>query len=701
MPDTGIIFRYYVLYKIPGPMGGLEASLANGTTAYGWNQELNCVFPACWYILHLPRMGFDVIQMDIELALRSHDEPHNINLVAYPADGILPKDRMYNIIQNPTLLICPDDLYDTIATNPCVPRPALGICRISELSTDLLHTHWNQLAELMQNNSFMQEHLPDAGKCVIDPTFPLTSCRERKIIPLIPLAHQLGLSRDVVENIEDLNVSNHANKYVLSMRQLILKGYQRLAEEEPGFREENEKELVENQNFNGTPLIITLPGTLRQSSGSKKYKASQILESDAEAINIMGYHRSSAKNALYISSKSVTNAMLSDLKRLEDHCVGKIDNKYIWKTLRDFGKHINTLFQENGINPLKTVSQITVFSDFPIGLAILPECTAPLCCIKPIVYRPLTPLEQSFRFEIRKFPQAYMGKKVPLKIAVAECVSKTDSIRKQCDFFTEQLCDLVDDESTVSLVVEDISSIREMKSFLVRHQDAQILVVSAHGTYDDQNNRTALVIGNQMWADDDLNISVPPLVLLSACRVMPRGFGTATVGDMFLRKGALAVLGTLVPVNAMKSSLLYVRLFTDIFSVRNGWSPFRTLDEIWSHIVASNAVHEILSASDKLEHWANTPNGAYSPLVKFKACCSAKHLRRTHIYDDTAEFLGELARQDADDGDKWSSLLDSVYRSTGCFPESAFYQLIGMPENIFFRNETVSRAIDDSVGDTA
>lgn len=686
------MFHYSVLYKTVQSESVPKVSSGTGMTAYGWNQNLDCVFPAVWYILHLPRIEFDVVHMDIELALHSHDEPHDIRLIAYPAAKFHEKLYMYGLINSSTLLICPDDLYNTVMMDPCISHPPLGICRISDLSTELLHDHWRQLAALTQKEPFMRRNMPDAGECVIDLKFPLTSRTERSVIPLIPFANQLNLSRDVTENQKELTVSNHANRYVLYMRNIILQGYQRLAREEPGFREEMEKDVLENQNFNGTPLVITLPGMLQQQSAGKKYRTLKLSENEAEAIALMGFHRASAKNALYISADSVTKGMLTDLMRLETHCAqDKIDNKYVWRVLKEFGTRLNELFKEKGIDVLKDVSQITVFSDFPIGLAVLPGCTAPLCCIKPIIYRPLGPLTNAFRFELPKTPQTYIGKGAPFKIVVAECIEKADRIRSWCDILTKQLRELIQEESDIELVVEDIASVHAMERLLIRHCDTQILVISAHGTYDDETNSAGLVIGNQKWMADDLHVPAPPVVLLSACRVMPRGFGSASVGDMFLKAGAVAVLGTLIPVNVMRSSVLIVRLFTDILEVRNGWSPFRTLDEIWTHIVASNAVHEIVVSSERLEKWANTEKGGCSPLMKFKSLCTSERLRRTHVYDDTEKLLRELARQD---GEKQEHLLDSVIRSPGYFPESIFYQLIGRPENIFFRNSTMLKYME-------
>lgn len=51
---------------------------------------------------------------------------------------------------------------------------------------------------------------------------------------------------------------------------------------------------------------------------------------------------------------------------------------------------------------LKRAKDITIFSDFPIGLAILENDEVPLQCYKNISYRPLTPLTRQLQLELLK-----------------------------------------------------------------------------------------------------------------------------------------------------------------------------------------------------------------------------------------------------------------------------------------------------------
>ncbi len=687
-----IIFNYYALFPINQFEQNYKpiiqaCSYDSIPTTHLWDDELNVVIPALWYILHLPRMGFDVFENDIELVLHSHDEPHNIIVCPFVRNNPVFQKEINRILVNATLIVCPDDIYQDVLCCSDITKPLLGIYKISDLNTELVHEHWKQLS------LYARKIEPEIDTCIIDSEFRLTFSDERKILPLVPLANQLGYTKQLVEEIEKLNYGSNHNMYAIAMRQRIIDCYRNLIKEEPDVKTRTEKIIIENPNFNGIPLVITLPGIM--SSQVKRFnRVKNLPQNEREIIDILGCHRALAKNALWLSLDTISQEMFTELSALEEHCKDskKINNLFVWRTLRRIGKLLNNRLRASKIDIINHVSQITVFSDFPIGLAILDGCTAPLCCIKSISYRPLSPLTKAFQYEMGKLPQVYFGRK--LKIVLAECVEKSDNIRRYCDVLTNNLKNMVKNEPDIDIVVEEISTVSLFKEMLDKHRDADILLISAHGTYNKYRNMAGLVIGNEIWMADDNNLHVPPVVLLSACHVMPRGRGVVSVGDLFIRAGAMAVLGTFIPVDVRRNTVLITRLFIEIFEVRKGWSHIRTLDEIWSHVVCTNAVHEIIaptsSGHNKLEIWANTKkkDGTF-PQAEFKNKYSVGRLRSTHTYDDTVEILREIAYKDG-----IGEYYDSFIKSNGYFPESVFYQFIGMPENVFIRNDVMSEWYD-------
>lgn len=681
-----MVFNYYVLFKTEKleedyqPIVSLNITDFSQTT-HVWDEELNGIIPALWYMLHLPRVGFDTLEMDIDLIISGHDEPHNIIPVPY-CKGEKKKQQIINkCIINPTLIICEDDLYEDVVNDEAIQRSLLNIVKISELSLKLLQEQWKKLqAHIVQS---CKDYPANDIECY------LTDSSTRGMLPLFALANQFGLIDKMKLDLNKFTSVNNCNNFNLGMHDKIVKLATKVSNEEKEYGEILQKLLKENNNFKGVPLVITMSGTTAKQV--KKFRRTNELPTyEKEIISILGYHRAIAKNALFIDV-CASQEMFTELATLEEHCKNnnKNSNTFIWETLRRIGKLLNAKLKEFDIDIVHHVSQITVFSDFPIGLAILPECSAPLCCIKPISYRPLTPLTKAFQYEIEKSNQVYFGKQ--MKVVIAECIDVNDDIRHYCDGLTNALKEMVKSDSGITLIVEDISSIRQFKDLMKKHSDASILLISAHGTYQSEYNMAGLVIGDEIWMAEDNDIQVPPVVLLSACHVMPRGQGAVPVGDLFIRLGAKAVLGTFIPVDVRRNATLIVRLFTDILEVRKGWSDMRTLDEIWSHVVCTNAIHEIIAPTSsnlsRLEIWANTKkeDGSF-PQAEFKNKYSVGKLRCTHAYEDTENILREIAYRDG-----IGEYYDSFIKSNGYFPESVFYQLIGMPENIFIRNSVMEQ----------
>lgn len=185
-------------------------------------------------------------------------------------------------------------------------------------------------------------------------------------------------------------------------------------------------------------------------------------------------------------------------------------------------------------------------------------------------------------------------------------------------------------------------------------------------------------------ADDD-DVIVPPIVLLSACHVSPRGRNAVNACDLLMRAGASTIISTLIPINAIKNTLLYSRLFTYIFDsiMGTGQVKYKTLSEAWTHVVASNAINEILENSTQLKKWYFSENvSGQTRIFDFKLHRCIGRLRSTHIYSDTIAVLKEMLAEEGLDG-----RYDSILIPEQCFPESFFYQLVGYPEKVLLSND--------------
>lgn len=257
--------------------------------------------------------------------------------------------------------------------------------------------------------------------------------------------------------------------------------------------------------------------------------------------------------------------------------------------------------------------------------------------------------------------------------AIMECSENLkrglDRNKKNCEKF-EYICD-------------EAYTVRDVKRIISEQSDATILLISAHGFYDRFRNISGLMIGEEEWMVDDNDFHVPPIVMLSACHVSPRGSGCVNATDLFLRAGAEAVLSTSIPINAHRNAVLYNRLFTYISEAQKGSSQYTTISDAWAGVVSTNAIYEMAEQSKKFRDWlfGKNPKG----IVRIFDFCMLRangRLRISSIYSDTKEIIKEMLAEEGLHG-KFGDIIDN----NNYFPECFFYQWFGFPENIFLYNE--------------
>lgn len=358
--------------------------------------------------------------------------------------------------------------------------------------------------------------------------------------------------------------------------------------------------------------------------------------------------------------------------------------------MRNIGKILEKSISVEKLWALNRANHITVFSDFPLGMAIFENTDSSIQCYKEISYRPLTPLTRSLQIEMSKRRQVYLGARC--KVVFAECVINDENnhfIRHCSDGITEILDRLSSNNETFEYVYKETLTVNELKQFVLENYDADILHISAHGFYNRELNMAGLMVGNEPWLADDIDFQVPPIVILSACHVSPRGNGAVNVADMFMRAGAETVLGTFVPILAPRNSVLIVRLFTYIVEAQKGSSQYKTLSETWQGVVATNAINEIIASSPRLMEWFTGINSkGKNRFIDFTKERSVGRLHGPNIYSETINIVKEMLAEEGMQG-KFSDILEQK----NYFPESFFYQWIGFPENVFLYNEIFEKAI--------
>ena len=651
-----------------------EIKKDNSNRMHLLDDDLISILPILKYCLHLPRTELDVCNTDTTILDKSHDTSHDI--IICPASlALLVTDN-----EKPDLVIY-DDLCCSIMEETIEENNDVIFAKKSELSSELLVKHWKSM--------FDRRNIKSATKV---PDLECQYILDDDKIPFLPMlfpARQYGQSKEMYGRIfNSLNVFEDCAT-TLYNQNVHHNTLMACADIDPQNIElwketycQGEKRARNNTRIN---LVITYPGVSPYQI--KLGGLSKVLPAiEKSAIRIIGTHRAIAKNALLMELPTVKEDLFNIINELELYSTQTIrpNNSYVQRTLSKIG----TVF-ENELNApqkwaLHNAKQVTVLSDFPLGLCVLGEQETTMQCEKKFSSRALSPLTRTMQMEFIKHPQLYLG--YGCKVLFIECVPNTyenkairecsenlkrglDRNKKNCEKF-EYICD-------------EAYTVRDVKRIISEQSDATILLISAHGFYDRFRNISGLMIGEEEWMVDDNDFHVPPIVMLSACHVSPRGSGCVNAADLFLRAGAEAVLSTSIPINAHRNAVLYNRLFTYISEAQKGSSQYTTISDAWAGVVSTNAIYEMAEQSKKFRDWlfGKNPKG----IVRIFDFCMLRangRLRISSIYSDTKEIIKEMLAEEGLHG-KFGDIIDN----NNYFPECFFYQWFGFPENIFLYNE--------------
>lgn len=681
-------YRYVILFK--GEMEDVEPIIKvsdlselksiNRGRMHLFDESLLSILPAIDYCLHMPRTELDTYDTDTEVLDKAYDVPQDI--------VIIPDKLIFSVLHllQPTLIIYSDDCSEEAKNKAKSCDSELGAVSIIDLSQRLLISHWNIL--------FENRNLRDGEKLAdIDKQYFLDG-EKQLLLPTLFTARQYGKADSAYyavfnsANVFETCANLIWNQLVHHNALMSCKGFE--GADGVAFRKmyaEGMKSAEKNTRIN---VVITMPGVPQRqiNYGGLAY---EIPNDEKKIVKLLGVHRAIAKEALLIELPVIEKELFEKLNELEVNCIQGTNNKYVHKVLRDIGKMIERKFTQAQLWAVNWAKHITVFSDFPLGLAIIGNCDTSLQCYKEISYRPLSPLTRCFQNEMVKHRHIYHG--AQCKIAFAECVlndEQNQGIRACSDAIVYSLKRLSKENKKLQVSYGETLTISDLKKFIADNMDADILHISGHGYYDRRSNMAGLMVGNEFWMADENDYRVPPVVVLSACHVSPRGSGTVNVADMFMRAGAEAVLGTFIPIDARRNMVLINRLYTYIAEAQKGSMQYKTLSEAWSGVVATNAIHEMAATSKKFFEWIWGVNcKGKIRMMDFAMERSVGRLHGSTMYADTILIVKEMLHEEGLDGK-----FDDVLNQDNYFPESFFYQWVGFPENVFLYNEVFEETIN-------
>jgi len=700
-PDRAMLEKkplYAVLFTAADDSVTFEPLVTNaeeltGTIPHGFDQHVSEALPGLWYCLHLPSTFFDLIDLTASFLKTSQRLDNDHKIVLAPVHVF---DREYlgewSSWFVPTLVLAPDSILDEAVRRSSDLGFALGAASFSELANDSLKKHWRAIhARFLPNETYFAR----------EPTLT----RRLDIAPLdLPsqrLARQMG-------NHLDPRIRTDADVASLlqeaAWQQTVVAAIARL-EHEHATPEHADKVmdsvLAEEAGRLKLPVTIAAPGVAPAYVRNVYSKAARegipsltaLDEADTwslemsrrpdhlverAAIEFSATHRAIGRGGIGLMLPSMPKEAFVALAELERHVGTAPTGRKIWTMLDRLDAAANTLWTDVVTRTVKFASTLTVFSNFPLGLLRLPGDTAPLSCRVPIAYRPLIPLTRTIQMELADNPMTNLT--TGLRVLVAECIPSSDPVGRLSRIGWDSAAEMFRQSGQPATLdhVETLS-IRAVRSAISEHYP-DILVVSAHGVFGGGLYPAGLAIGKEICLGPGLG-PLPPVVILSACHVSPRGTGAVSVADMLFREGARAVLGTQVPVDVGRNAMLMVRFFIYVAEVLAGREDHSSLLEIWHRVQASNAFNDILTGNRALAKWASTRMTNGSPVLReFMSVRSAGRLRPNHVYKDTEDVLLEMASEQGV-GDRVRTWL----RSPGYTPESAFYVFLGTPERIFLR----------------
>ena len=688
MKEVPKYYKYMIIFRgdleVVQPIIGIHElknlRLNNQGRMHLFDDLLIPILPAVEYCLHMPRTEMDTYDVDTRVLDNAYDVSHDICIIPDTAPLI------EQIMPQFTFIIYADDCLESVKKTAQSCEAELAAMSVSDLSQESLRKYWKTL--------FNRRTVQDVDRLKDIEIQFLLSDEKQLILPALATARQYEKANVVYNKVfNSVNIFETCadviwNQFVHHNALMSCSSFS--GTDGDVFRKmfrEGEKNAEKTTRVN---VVITMPGVPHRQV--KLGGLSQELPADEKkVIRLLALHRAIAKEALIIEVPFVGNALFDKLNELEINCKHGTNNKYVKKTLRDLGKIFEGKLTKEQLWAINWAKHLTVFSDFPIGLAIIGNADTSLQCYKEISYRPLTPLTRCFQNEMVKHRQIYHGARC--KIAFAECVPddrQNKWIRSTSTSIIHSLKSFCANNEKMEYVYAETLTVQALKDFISKNIDADILHISGHGYYERKNNLAGLMVGHEFWMGDDNDYRVPPVVILSACHVSPRGSGVVNIADMFIRSGAEAVLGTFIPVDAQRNMILINRLYTYINEAQKGCKMYKTLSEAWSGVVATNAIHEIAASSQKFFQWIMDKNdNGELRLMDFSMKRCPGRLHGSSMYKDTIEIVKEMLHEEGLDGK-----FDDILSQDDYFPESFFYQWIGFPENIFLYNEVFDKAIE-------
>lgn len=665
-----------------------DARRSNSTRPHRLDRDLVPCLPCIWYCLHLPRTNMDLYRAT-PAYLRAQQGPlaHGHRIVLEPLASLRERTRdwaeQWGI---PALLVATTPVVREVRAEADRLGFVLGTFAADQISDQALRQHWDALQSRyvdcpgQQRTPGLTERL-DTAACTLPVAFAARHFETTNVVdPSDPAPAQVRTAFFFHAYLAAREASDESRDDL----------------EAPGrslgtYLEEKTEQLT-------VPLVIASPGAPVAYQGSGPFGdklarpaawaldepahtlsnlASQQEDPVAEraAIESVVTHRAIAQNGVGLILPGVDAGLFRTLAELERHCAGPMPSpKPVRRWLSAIGRALGTAIGKERAALLTRGSPLIAFTDFPIGLAILPGDESPLCCRVPVVYRTLTPLTGTLQRELIHSPSPLQthGR---LRILVAECISRDDPVGMRSRQIWAEVAQSYAGHAPLDLKLCEAPSVVELGAAVSSYQP-NVLILSAHGFFAERWNTSGLQIGSEFVYELDLR-PPPPLVILSSCHNAPRGRGVINPADILVRRGTYAVISTQIPVDVTHNAVYIARFLLRLADRYRDERTPTTIAHLWHHTLRAHAVEDLALSNRQVDRLLHGPERGSHIWEEYEQERRGGRIRSGHLYGDTEDFLIEAADR-AGEGNAVREWL----RSWGYIPESLFYCMHGWPERL-------------------
>ncbi|WP_007377371.1 MULTISPECIES: hypothetical protein [Pseudoalteromonas] len=187
-----------------------------------------------------------------------------------------------------------------------------------------------------------------------------------------------------------------------------------------------------------------------------------------------------------------------------------------------------------------------------------------------------------FLQESTNFSHFSLKQKDLTKITVIRSFKDNDKIKH---ILENSLDHYINIDNQIELEIIDVSTSEEFIHTL-SNLKTSILILDCHGNHGGSESHGWLQIGDEQVDIWSLPVVCPPIIILSACLTSAIGGSHASVANGFLSRGSLSVLGTLLPVDALKSAIFIGRLIYRLSGYLNALKEVGVKTISWRQFIA-------------------------------------------------------------------------------------------------------------------